>query len=298
MSDRDQLCLSSRCHSVVEQMLHSMTETLRDIQTTEFRLECTRRTMLRHSRTSAAMLWLARMLGGNSTAQMPATVRTISTALAEILSPEEMKGICLDADASVLAPPYVLEVVLEDLITTMKRQAPASRIMIRAYLEEQPQQGWPKGCQIKHSGCLIWLTVAGNGPGISLDRRSLLFEPDDLFSSKSGSGLWFCRMLLRAHGGDIWFDDTLRGTSVTSVWQPDTVRNSNDGWPQSTSAFGQAVYKARVQAGWTRLALSLRAEISQSTVRNIEMRHLNTTAKTRRAVICALESLSASRQGK
>jgi DNA-binding XRE family transcriptional regulator len=156
----------------------------------------------------------------------------------------------------------------------------------------------------RRPGPYVFLKVADDGPGIPPDRRCELFEIHTLGEGelrRLGMGLWLCRRILRAHGGEIWLDDAEGGTSISSVWprwpQPAVKEQSSQPqsrWPTDRIAFGKAVRFAREKAGLTRLDLSARASIADSTIRNIETGRHKPTHPIRVRLIRALEEVAES----
>jgi signal transduction histidine kinase len=134
----------------------------------------------------------------------------VAEAMAELNGTAPMK-VGLDVPAGLPAldvdPDRLRQVVVNLVGNAHKYGGPVTGIGLRARVE---RPGW------------VTVTVADDGPGIPADERSLVFER--FFRGRSvgqstirgsGLGLYLCRRIAEAHGGQIWLDDVPAGTSVS-----------------------------------------------------------------------------------
>jgi two-component system, sensor histidine kinase and response regulator len=101
-----------------------------------------------------------------------------------------------DAEPSLTADEGLLERVLVNLVQNAVQHTPVCAVEI--YVSSAP---------VGHR-----VEVRDLGPGIPEDMRERIFEPHfNLLPTKSvrnrGLGLAFCRLAVRAHGGQIWIED-------------------------------------------------------------------------------------------
>ncbi len=97
--------------------------------------------------------------------------------------------------------------VIRNLVTNARRHGAGSTgVMIRA----------------RHAGDSVIVSVQDEGPGVEPEDRPHLFEPFYRGARArttgvpgSGIGLYVCRRLVEAHGGEIWFDSPRDGTSIS-----------------------------------------------------------------------------------
>ncbi|HXT70714.1 MAG TPA: HAMP domain-containing sensor histidine kinase [Vicinamibacterales bacterium] len=95
-------------------------------------------------------------------------------------------------------------------------RAHALRILLNLLMNAEaalkPQGSGTLGLTLASEGALVRLTVADNGPGISVDRRESLFDP---FNSPVGPGLGLhvSRGLAERHGGTLSLSETPDGAS-------------------------------------------------------------------------------------
>jgi signal transduction histidine kinase len=115
-----------------------------------------------------------------------------------IVLPPEMPEIKLEADSTRLAQ------VFDNLLTNASKYAPNSTVTISLISE-------PGAAHI---------TVSDNGPGIAEEHLSSLFKrfyrvPNrDTSIRGTGLGLFICRQIVHAHGGEIWAESAVgKGTT-------------------------------------------------------------------------------------
>jgi signal transduction histidine kinase len=106
-----------------------------------------------------------------------------------------------------VAMPGAVEQVLDNLLRNAQRYAPGAPAVVSARALGPDDRPWPSSAQVRLTGPAVLLTVADSGPGIPPERVPTLFEPTidhrrDVLTPRLG--LWICRRLVRAHGGDLW----------------------------------------------------------------------------------------------
>ncbi len=115
-----------------------------------------------------------------------------------IVLSQELPEIKLEADPTRLAQ------VFDNLLTNASKYAPNSKVTISLISE-------PEAAHI---------TISDNGPGIAEEHLGSLFKrfyrvPNrDVSIRGTGLGLFICRQIIRAHGGEIWAESVLgKGTT-------------------------------------------------------------------------------------
>ncbi len=116
-------------------------------------------------------------------------------------------------------PTWILH-VLRNLIANARRHGSAGTVRIRA----------------RAAGDAVVVSVVDSGPGIDPADRPHVFEPfyrgvqaRTSGTPGSGIGLYVCRRLVEAQGGEIWLDDTETGTSISfslPLWRASAARAS------------------------------------------------------------------------
>jgi signal transduction histidine kinase len=102
-------------------------------------------------------------------------------------------------EVKISVDPIRLAQVFDNLLTNASKYAPGSEVIIRLVQEEE---------------CAL-ITVQDNGPGIAPEHLELLFKRFYRVPIKeatirgTGLGLFICRQIIRAHGGQIWAESTL-----------------------------------------------------------------------------------------
>ncbi len=110
----------------------------------------------------------------------------------------------------VPAAPGAVETVLRLLIANVSMHAPRSHAFVSARMCQGEQRPRPDALKSIAWQDFVLLTVADDGPGIPEQSRLDLFQ--------AYRGLWICRQIVRAHGGDLWLDSTPQGASLSSAW--------------------------------------------------------------------------------
>jgi signal transduction histidine kinase len=107
-------------------------------------------------------------------------------------------------EVKISVDPTRLAQVFDNLLTNASKYAPGSEVVIRL---------------VQDAECAL-ITVRDNGPGIAPEHLELLFKRFYRVPTKeanvrgTGLGLFICRQIIRAHGGQIWAESTLgEGTS-------------------------------------------------------------------------------------
>ncbi len=116
-------------------------------------------------------------------------------------------------------PTWVLH-VMRNLIANARRHGAAGTVRIRA----------------RGAGDAVVVSVVDGGPGIDPADRPHVFEPfyrgaqaRTSGTPGSGIGLYVCRRLVEAQGGEIWLDETGTGTSISfslPLWRASAARAS------------------------------------------------------------------------
>lgn len=112
-----------------------------------------------------------------------------------------------DGELAVVADPYRLRQVIDNLIANAAKYAPGSPVAVRA----------------GRDGDRVWFAVADRGPGMRPEHAERAFEPFFQADSSSvrragglGLGLHICKRIVEAHGGTIRIDTAPGdGTTVT-----------------------------------------------------------------------------------
>ncbi len=163
--------------------------------------------------------WLANALTDEVLAQQALKPRSVAAALADVPRLGMKLQQNIPVELRVLAAPGVLEMVLESLLNNVNKHAPGTSVTVTARVLSDSAKPWPASARIRLSGESVLLTVADAGSGIPAMMRPRLFEPTPRHHwAGLRIGLWLCRLLVRAHGGDIWLDDSECGASFSSVW--------------------------------------------------------------------------------
>lgn len=182
----------------------------------------------RASRRCQVFRWLAQVYRGDPAAEQALAPQTVSMALT--VTTQRVTGLNFDMPLSmcVYTAPAALETVLENLTSNANKHAPLAKVTVQARVLEETDRPWPADAPVKLQGRKLLLTVADNGPGIPPEIRPLLFQPIVRTTpehERVSVGLWLCRVIVRAHGGDLWLDDNQRGASFSSVWRYAPLRD-------------------------------------------------------------------------
>lgn len=291
MTDDEEMTMAALMGTVTHEMIRPMGASLLDARAAVRAAQSLERAIYRQANGAAALLW---MVNGADPEQC--TPRYIGHALRAILRPVELDRLELSADAPVLSPPGLLELVLANLISNAKSYADGAGLTVSSCIVAPQQASFPEEAEVTYTGKVVLLTVSDSGPGIPSALRPMLFErlAWRRGNPKGGLGLWLCRMLLRATGGDIWLESPPpgagTGTRITSAW-PLAFNTVPDGWPQDPLLFGRQVRQLRERAELTRLQFSAIAKIADSTIRNVEHGRHKMNSATRRKLIDAFHQL-------
>ncbi|MGB9672953.1 MAG: sensor histidine kinase [Anaerolineales bacterium] len=116
----------------------------------------------------------------------------------KIVLPSEIPEVKIDADATRLAQ------VFDNLLNNASKYAPNSTVMITLSAETS----------------YTHITVSDNGPGIAEEHLGSLFKRfyrvpgRDASTRGTGLGLFICRQIVKAHGGEIWAESKVgKGTT-------------------------------------------------------------------------------------
>jgi len=206
--------------AVVHELIQPINSAELASELTPPRIDLMRRDLRRASQSLNVLRWLTWAWLDERGALQALVPQTITAALEMMPSPS-LLAVSVPATLRVLAAPGVLETVLRNLLANVGRHAPEAKVIISARLLAPEESAWPPTAHIRLQGEKALLTVADNGPGVPKDVRPRLFLPLVRTESESvgfGIGLWLCRELVRAHGGDLWLDETAAGASLSSVW--------------------------------------------------------------------------------
>ncbi len=126
----------------------------------------------------------------------------------------------LDAPAAVIA---IDRVQIEQVLNNLMRNAveamtgrPDRRLLITA----------------ARDGEQIVVRIADNGPGLTPEMKTHLFEPFRTTKATGlGLGLPLCRTIVEAHGGRIWAEDREGGGAVFAIGLPDEMPAAPEGAP-------------------------------------------------------------------
>ena len=185
------------------------------------KLALLRHALRRASRRCDVFRWLAQVYRGDPAAEQALAPQEVALALA--LATRRIPGLTTSVPLGtrVYAAPAALETVFENLISNASKHAPDAKLTVQTQVFEQTDRPWPSDASVTLQGRKLLLTVADDGPGIPSEVRPLLFQPivrQTPEHERVGVGLWLCRVIVRAHGGDLWLDDSQRGASFSSVW--------------------------------------------------------------------------------
>jgi len=113
-------------------------------------------------------------------------------------------------DLLIQADPTRLAQVFDNLLSNAVKYAPGSKVMISLETEGEKAR----------------ITVRDNGPGISPAHLSNIFSrfyrvPDANRSVRgSGLGLFICRRIIRAHGGEITAESSVGEGTTFNIYLP------------------------------------------------------------------------------
>ena len=233
----------------------------------------------------------------------PFQQRTVSKALDALKSNAGVAVVPeLPRSLAVMVAAGALDAVLQSLLSNARRYAPRAAVTVRAYPLVPGAEPWPAGSPVSLPGRAVVIEVADLGPGIPAHLRPELFSlgaKADPEHDGMGIGLWLSRLVVRAHGGDLWLADAPKGAVFVSVWpmappkddSRDPIALGPDGWPSEPREFAKAVRAARENAHLTRKDFSVVADISGSTLRNVETQRHRWAGATRRRLVNALARL-------
>lgn len=289
MTDSEEMTLEGLMGTIVHEMIKPVGASLLDARAAVRAVQNLERALYRQANGVASLLW---MINGADPAQC--TSRYVGETLRTMLRTKELDNIRLLADAPVLSPPGLLEIVLANLIANAKAHANGAELTIWSRIVDPSRAPFPEEAEVTHSGSVVLLTVSDSGPGISSALRSRLFERLTWRQGdpRGGLGLWLCRMLLREAGGDIWYETPQGSTGAwfTSAW-PLAFNVVPDGWPHDPLMFGRQVRQLRERAELTRRQFGAFAKLADSTIRNVESGRHQLTSTTRRKLIEAFRQL-------
>ena len=237
-----------------------------------------------------ALRWLMRSLLQREAAlteRLPCSV--LGALLATV--PEGL-NLCFAVHSHIaaLSSPGVLELVLGNLLANARRHAQGALVSVTARTVQASALLWPDGAQVRIRGPVVLLNVHDEGLGVTDPRR--LFEPFATEGMGDGIGLWLCRLIVRAHGGDLWHEPDKRGASFTSAW-PGVPFTHPGLWPDEPVALGRKLQLARAESYLTRAELGRRVDVSEATIRNVELGRHKVTYKLLTEIIQTLEAYPA-----
>jgi NtrC-family two-component system sensor histidine kinase KinB len=156
----------------------------------------------RMKRLVTDLLDLSRLEAGRIDLEMESVpVRTFFDRISEIYKSQlDMKHIGLNTEIDPGTAPLIADTnkiawVLSNLISNALRYTPDG-----GHIHLKAQQ----------SSSLVYISVRDNGPGISKEHQSKIFQKfvrvNEGDSVGSGLGLAICKEIIRAHGGTIWVD--------------------------------------------------------------------------------------------
>ena len=284
MSEIDDSVVAPWIAAVLHEMVQPLSVAQTHVALASERLEVATKALRRSALGAHALGWLVRVLQKDETALGARSPQRIASAL-DLAAPAEADlAIEVPSHLTVLAAPGALEMVLDNLITNACRHSGGARVKVHASIDSS--EAWlHERTAVRLRGHIVRLTVADEGAGFA-DNQAL-FEAFSSATPGRGIGLWLCRLIVRAHGGDLWCDPVEQGVSITSAWQC-TVPPHPDQWPQDPVELGKALREARTAAHMTRAQLGALAGVADSTIRNIEMARHRCTHLTLGALTEAL----------
>ena len=219
--------------------------------------------------------------------------RTVAKALVALDRGEGSIVPLLRRSLAVMAVRGALDAVLQNLVSQAQRHALGVLVTVRANERQSSGVAWPLDSPQTLQERMVVIEVTGSGPSIPENLRPNLFDfGADAQSEQSGSGvgLWMSRLVVRAHGGDLWLADLPESAAFVSVWpraaprlRPEEkaalrLRGNlplrNDGWLTLPHEFGPLVRQTREAALLTCQTFADQAQISASSLRNLEtLRH-------------------------
>jgi K+-sensing histidine kinase KdpD len=104
-------------------------------------------------------------------------------------------------DFAVMADPYLVERVIQNLYSNAAKYTNAGGNVTFSFEETEGEN---------------ILTFASSGPVIPDDQKTVIFEKYSRVEGRQsqyskGLGLFFCKMVMTAHGGRIWLDTDEQG---------------------------------------------------------------------------------------
>lgn len=176
-----------------------------------------RSALRRTVRSLDALDWWAQSLAADPRAAAALKPRRIWKALQAVSLPIQDLQVEVPATLCCIAGPGILETVLENLLKNACTHGRGADTTLRAQVIEEPAA---RAFAPRMKGRAVLLTVADKGPGVAKDLKPRLFMPFARGGEREGIalGLWLCRQLCRAHGGEVWLNDTEVGTSISSLW--------------------------------------------------------------------------------
>lgn len=206
--------------AVVHELIQPINSAELASELTPPRIDLVRRDLRRASQSLNVLRWLTWAWLDERGALQALVPQGITDALEAVPCPSSL-DVSVPESLRVLAAPGVLETVLRNLLANVGKHASGAKVIISARLLAGEEGAWPPTAQVRLQGEKALLTVADEGLGVPRDLRPRLFLPFVRTDSEPvgfGIGLWLCRELVRAHGGDLWLDESAVGASLSSVW--------------------------------------------------------------------------------